>query len=290
MTDRRVVPITPLLLRYQRLAKGKEADRWEEARRFEQDPDGYLETFATDFGESVLHFSRYDNAGEGFHDPREEPDRIAADDWSNTFDLVKDLREPELTVTPIEDGNRVAVKSELLEDVPADNLKFRCIDYEPLIHRTTRSTWEDGRQAVGGVRIDLLLIAGEPELATVGELKIGDDKDPFFALFQALTGVAHLATEPQYRRIVRTYDEHQTLGTPAEPPQLDAYVLHHLPVAPDNDERRLCKRAAESFREQILTRQSVSRSVRRVAVLELDPDDKGEVKAAVRFACQLRSE
>ena len=290
MTDKRTVPTTPLLRRYQRLAKGREKDRWAEARLFEQDPADYLETFASEFEQSVETFATYDNADEGFYGKRKEPDRIAAEDHSNTYDLVKELMQPGFVVTPNEDGNRTLVSSELLADVPATDLRFRSIDRELVVHRTTHSTWDDGRQARGGVRIDLLMASGTPQLPAVGELKIGDDKDPFFALLQALTGAAHLATEPQYRRVVQTYGEAERLTPPTVPPQLDAYVLHFRPVEADNDERHLCKRAAEAFREQVLTYEPVSRSVRRLAVLELAFDQEGKVSAAVRFACQVRTQ
>jgi len=286
MNDKRVLPITPLLLRYQRLAKGRERDRWDEAGEFERDPDGYLEAFAEEFGQSVDQFGAYDNAAEPFYDKRDDPERVAADDHTNTYDLARELRSPGFVCTPVEYGPRTSVSDPLLQDVPASDLRFRYIDRELIVHRTTRSTWGDGRQAIGGVRIDLLLAGGTPELPAVGELKILDDKDPFFALLQVLAGVAHLATEPQYRRLVRTYDEEGRLSPPAEPPQLDAYVLHYKPVAPDNHERRLCKRAAEQFRDRVLTFEPVSRSVRRLAVLELDFGTDAEVQAAVRFAAE----
>ena len=228
----------------------------------------------------------YRNIEDPFYPERTPPKRKAAARASNTYDLVARLTTPDLVVTPIDSLSRLPAESKTLKDVPARDLAFRYIDRELLLHRTTSpATWEDKSRNRGGIRIDLLLAVGQdPATAVVGELKIATDKDPFFALIQALAGVAHLATPNQYERLTKRVAGGK-LFAPSSNPKLDAYVLFHN-SPPDNADRLLCKRAADAFAQRVLTYDAIGDAVRRVAALDLDLRGERGVGASVRFACQ----
>jgi hypothetical protein len=78
------------------------------------------------------------------------------------------------------------------------------VDYEVMPTRTKpATTFEDGRRSTSGIKADLLLIKrdGTP---VVSELKVtasSNDKDPFFALIQALALVSELVTPQQRARL-----------------------------------------------------------------------------------------
>jgi hypothetical protein len=118
----------------------------------------------------------------------------------------------------------------------------------------------------------------------VGELEIATDNDPFFALIQALASVAHLATPNQYERLTKRLAGGK-LFAPSSNPKLDAYVLFHN-SPPDNEDRLLCRRAADAFAQRVLTYDTIGGAVRRVAALDLYRRGERDVSANVRFACQ----
>jgi hypothetical protein len=84
-------------------------------------------------------------------------------------------------------------------------LNFRYVDCEIVPARTTGGTYADLGKGTTWVRLDQLLVAEHPVIA---EVKLRNDKNPFYALIQALTAAAELATRAQHQRLQRHYSQH----------------------------------------------------------------------------------
>jgi hypothetical protein len=94
MSSKRIIPITTIMRRYQRLRKLSQAERLNEAQRLVKQPD----ELAAEFAASVAHFAPYSNLKDHFYPPTRAK-REFADDVKYTNDLVLRL-EAQARLTP----------------------------------------------------------------------------------------------------------------------------------------------------------------------------------------------
>ncbi|MCA9123652.1 MAG: hypothetical protein H6822_02485 [Planctomycetaceae bacterium] len=165
------------------------------------------------FGESLRHFSRYENPNEPFCPPRKKHSIDAYYGKSQPFAkcLQAFLRR-----------NMTGHQLSLPDDAAAG---FSFVDYEISPFRTTGgAAFEDGKVgASGGGGVDLLLRDDGSGLPVVGEIKADTDRDLFLAFVQALTYAVELATPHQLLRLVTHYDAlncHDYGG-----PVVDIYII-----------------------------------------------------------------
>ena len=281
----RVIPLTPIMRRYQRLRVAAQAQRLAEAQRILDHPDELAVEFAT----SVRRFAAYRNTDEPFYDSaavRRRARHRPGAALERTNDVVLRLEElaPGEGLHPIDaEGRLTARDGDPVVDVPATSLAFEYADRELLVQRTmSPARWEDGRPNRGGVRLDALLANLTDRTPIVAELKVGRDNHAFFALVQALAGAAHLATPSQYERL-RNHVARGDLREPTDPPRLDVYVLFVDSVArgaylPD------LAAAAPEVAKRLLGFGEVTRSVRRIAGLDIELGAAGSLAARVRWA------
>jgi hypothetical protein len=288
MTATRIIPITPIMRRYQALRKLPQQQRAAEAKRLVEHPD----ELADEFVASVEHFTPYSNVDEPFY-PAERASREFAEDVKRTNDIVLRLAEQQHLVPVDAPRRRTDHDVETsVHPVPATQLAMNYLDRELLLQRTTSpAAWEDGTHNRGGVRLDVLLADAADRTPIVGELKLPGDMDPFFALVQALACAAHLVTPNQYQRM-RRHLHGVTLPELPGPPRIDVCVLFVSP--PDHDPARPPKgrymeeltTSAEALAPKLLAHDALAGTVRRIAGLGLNVDDTGAVAAEVRWAWQ----
>jgi hypothetical protein len=285
MSAERIIPITDIMRRYQKLRRMPQAARLEEARRLVE----YPEELAAEFAASVARFASYCNLNEQFYPTR--PKRQSAGELKRTNDLVLPLAAQK-RVIPVDAPDRALTHDgrPTVTAVAAEQLGADYVDRELLVQRTTSpAKWEDGRRNRGGVRLDVLLADIEDRTPIVAELKLRGDMDPFFALIQALTCAAHLATVNQYERMHR----HLPLGRFPErndAPRLDVWVLF-VDASGYKPGDRLegtnmdnLRSSAEALAPRLLAQDAISSSLRRIAGLATKLDEAGEVRADLRWA------
>jgi hypothetical protein len=291
MSGTRIIPVTPIMRRYQELRRMRQERRLAEARRLVAHP-GYL---AALFADSVADFTAYSNATDRFYPKR--PDHVPADEIKRTNDLVLRLLAQK-RISPVDAPGRLTAHDAgpSVIAVPADKLAMEYVDRELLLQRTTSpAKWDDGRHNRGGVRLDVLLADARDRTPVVGELKLPGDMDPFFALFQALACAAHLATPNQYERMRRHLPDGR-FPELSGAPRLDVCVLFIDP--PDYDPATLpkgrymadLKTCAEMLAPKLLAQDALAATVRRITALAVRAgDDKTKVSAEVRWAWQRRA-
>jgi hypothetical protein len=286
VTPKRIIPITPIMRRYQALRKMPQAQRLAEAERLVDNPAELAQEFAA----SVERFRPYRNVNDHFYPPARAK-RQFAEEVKRTNDLVLRLAD-QGELVPVESRTRVRVhapESSVIA-VPAQKLAMTYVDRELLVQRTTSpAEWEDGTHNRGGVRLDLLLADATDCTPVIGELKLPGDMDPFFALIQALACAAHLATPNQYERM-RRHLHRGTFPEPTEAPRVDASVLFvnpagHNPAQPPKG-RYMARlhAAADALAPKLLSHNSLTAAVRRITALDLALSETGEVTAEVRWA------
>lgn len=181
MEARRIIPITPIRKLYEFL-------------RDDFDVRGFREQLLQSFGnttrdliklcqDSFNSYSMYENCDEGWP-PTERTDLKNPTDLAqvrNTNDLIAILKN--------EDG------------LPC--LDYKYVTYELNPRRTSgRAIFDNGLPAtssgLGGIDVLLRSPKGAP---VIGEIKINDDADPFYAIIQSLTYAIETATLNQLNRI-----------------------------------------------------------------------------------------
>jgi hypothetical protein len=283
MTSGRIIPITPLMRRYQQLRTVGQHERLTEARRLLEHP----EELAAEFSASVQHFSAYRNVNEHFYDANAAKRRAQHEPGATlkrTNDLVLRLQAlaPGTGVHPVDSSDRLQADDGLC-DVPADDLAYEYADRELLTQRTTSpARWEDGTTNRGGVRLDVLLANLNDRMPIAAEVKVGRDMDPFFALVQALACAAHLATPNQYERL-RRHVFRGRFPEPAGAPRLDVYLLF-VDSSTHGSYMGHLTNAAPELAKRLLVLDEVAQSVRRIAGLDVALDGRDAVTAAVRWA------
>jgi hypothetical protein len=286
VSAKRIIPVTPIMRRYQALRKMSQHDRLAEAIRLIEHPAELADEFAA----SVAHFTPYCNVNEHFYPP-ERAQRDFAEDVKRTNDLVLRLADQGRVVPFDAEGRSTTHDADpSVTAVPAAHLAMTYVDRELLVQRTTSpAEWEDGTPNRGGVRLDVLLADAADRIPVVCELKLPGDMDPFFAVVQALACAAHLATPYQYERM-RRHLHRVKFPQLSGPPRLDVCVLFVDPVDYDPilppKERYMAdlKAAAETLAPRLLAQQALTTTVRRIAGLAMRLDDTGIVTAEVRWA------
>lgn len=303
--SKRIIPKTPIMLRYRALRKMSQAERLAEAKRLVAQP----EDLAAEFAASVAHFTSYSNLTDPFYpdpfyqnpfypDPfypeRRTPEYAA--EVKSTNDVVLPL-EAQKRLVPIDAPTRLLAHDAgtTVAAVPASSLAADYVDRELLVHRTTSpAEWEDGTRNVGGLRLDVLLADAADRTPIVAELKLPGDMDPFFALIQALACAAHLATTNQYERMRKQLPGGRFPELPGAP-RVDAWVLFkdpdgHTPGQPPRGRYMSdLKTAAEALAPALLTHEGIKASVRRIAGLGITVDAAEAVTADVRWAWESGS-
>ena len=169
------------------------------------------ETLAKMFEEDVEAFASYDNEGVPFHSGAQDRDKTSFSPKSKTRVVAQSL-------ITLMDG-------ETIEVAGRPDLNFRYVDREIVSARTPGATFRttDGkiRSADTLPKLDLLLANADDGTPIVGELKVGDDRDPFYALIQALAHASMLVTENQAKRLRTQYPD--TFSQDFE--RVDVYVV-----------------------------------------------------------------
>src|SRR4051794_33604063 len=101
MSGKRIIPITPIMRRYQALRKMSQAQRLAEAKHLVEQPA----ELADEFDASVAHFAPYKNVNDAFYPP-ERAKRDFAEDVKRTNDLVLRL-EHQQHVVPTDASGRL---------------------------------------------------------------------------------------------------------------------------------------------------------------------------------------
>jgi hypothetical protein len=179
--------------------------------------------------------------------------------------------------------------------VTARDLACDYVDRELVVQRTTSpAAWDDGASnRGGGTRLDILLADRADGTPIVGEVKLPGDRDPYYALIQALACASNLATPKQYERM----RNHLYLGRfPARPtpPRFDVFVLAvEAPGTegqpPKGRYQAELREAAEGLAPALLAQPDLARHVRRIATLRLTSRENG-IDAHVRLAWEAMSD
>jgi hypothetical protein len=288
MSAGRRIPVTDILRLYRRLRTAPQRKRLDQAEKFVADPGQLAKCFA----DSVTKFGPYDNVDHPFY-PKRPKHQPVTSKLQRTNDLVLRLEDvKELEPVPAEGS--MAEPPSGVRPVEADKLAFGYVDRELLVQRTeSPAKWSDGRKNGGGTRLDIVLVdvAGPVRVPIVAELKLPGDMDPFFALVQALTCTAHLATRNQYQRMRKHLKRGEFPDLPSEP-RLDVFVLMVVPPgqkksAPKGKYMPGLHRAAAELAPKLLAEPGIARSVRRIAELGVwleGPKGRKKVRANVRWA------
>lgn len=189
-------PLGELVQLYERMADkppvgrkpATQAERLKEAADLASNPIAVAEMFQRD----VDRFEPYDLPTEGFRSEDKDRDKRPFSGRSKTRVVAAMMAMGE---------GKVAVSGR-------DDLSFTYVDREIVSARTPggimRTVSGEERSPKTAPQLDLLL-AGEDGLPIAAELKVGDDRDPFYALIQALAHAAMLVTPNQLARLRRHY-------------------------------------------------------------------------------------
>ena len=286
----RTIPTTPLVRRYRELGRMSQAQRLTEARDVLERPD----ILAAEFADSVERFRAYDNAREHFYPPTRAV-RHAGAVVERTNDIVLALRDRG-GVDPVDATDRLTDHDAGpgVTAVSASDLGCDYVDRELVVQRrTSPAAWDDGASnRGGGTRLDVLLADRGDRTPIVGELKLPGDRDPYYALVQALACASNLATPNQYARM-RAHLPAGRFPAHGSPPRLDVFVLvveetgrEGLP--PKGRYANDLKLTAETLAPRLLAQPAIARHIRRIAIVRLVPAD-GVIGAHVRLAWETAS-
>jgi hypothetical protein len=278
---RKVIPATPMYLRYRFLAQTSKGERRAQAEYFADEKPKEL---AKQFGASVMHSEPYENVAESFVD---EPHALSAP----TPGRAKDTKEV---------ANRVASAGTVVPSEPADgsfgpapvapvtcpdavDLAFEYVERELTVTRTTNGVWEHGLSGASRLDLDLLLVSRGDRTPIAAEVKIGDDKDRYYALVQTLAAIASISTPNQCARMRKHLNHRGKFPeTLVQAPRLDLYLLFVDPDIRGDVQKRIAK-AVQTLAARLLHYNYVAWSVRRIVGLEVDSTN-GSVDAEVCFA------
>lgn len=180
-----------------------------------------LRKLAQRFRTSVRQFGSYNNADQEFHTNQGDPGDfdhsvVRPQDIPKTKDLTRRLfRQDGCTGSVVNDPS----------------LNFRLVDWEVPPARTTNgAVHADGRPFRRAKTLDWLLANATDNRLVIGEIKIRNDRDPFYALIQSLMYTAELVTDFQIQRLNNHYpqqfefSEDPDLGCRLAP-KADIYVI-----------------------------------------------------------------
>lgn len=258
---KRLIPLTPLRHFYRVIESACFDFRLQTATELLRKP-AIIQTLVR---KSSEHFALYQNSNEAFHNR-----------------AVSGLSPNQLS-SPVASSNLSSVIVAGNHSIPNyPSLDFDFVDYEVNPLRTTGSFFENGKSGnssgTGGV--DLLLAQRPDKFPIVGEVKVESDKDPFFALIQALTYAVELTTQPQRQRLNFAYGNQ--LKIHSDGPFIDIYVV--LVAYPKSKDRMECLRLTNELSQTLLKPSSpVAGLVRRIVCIETPPI-AGNIRFSVNFA------
>lgn len=194
----RTVPYTPMLRLYDEVCKINDEDRLTLAEYLVRRPQRLVD----DFLETVWVLEdRYDNT-EAMRVPRRGDD--GEDIWPEPR---RSKFYPEIA-----DGDDIADRLKrqgVLEVEGAPELSVEYADFELYVMRTTGGALFDRprfrkrapAKAGGALKVDVVMANRVDRTPVAAEVKVGDDKEPFSGLIQALTYLAHMVSPLQYKRL-----------------------------------------------------------------------------------------
>jgi hypothetical protein len=277
---KKVIPATPMYLRYRFFAQTSKTERRAQAEYFAYDQPGEL---ARQFAASVRHFESYENIAEPFVNA---PHALGAP----ALGRARDTKEV---------ANRVAAAGTVVPREPAGGrsgpapvgpvtcpaaaqLAFEYVERELTVTRTTNGVWEHGLPGATRLDLDLLLACAGDRTPIAAEVKIGDDADRYYALVQTLAAIASLATPNQGARLLRHLGARGRFPEGlAQAPRLDLYLLFVDGRTRGEVQRRI-EKAVDTLSARLLGFGAVAWFIRRIAGLEVDTTDGFD--ATVRFA------
>ena len=274
----RAIPLTDMRSLYY-LLKDFNSLEFHRSVALESGRNTALNALATRFRQSVERFSRYSNIEEAFYDEDvrqvlpivDNPPGITGTNSLTAF----------LTAQP---NNAVAI----LNGRP--DLNFRYVDREIIAARSPGGwQYENGNPATMGVRLDWLLKNVNDNHPIVAEIKIGNDKNPFFALIQLLTCAAEIVTGPQLQRLRTNYpntfniEANDENADVARIGSVDLYIV----LVGYNRRSRVRDELLEltiPVAEALAQHPDVTPYIRRIACLEATLQDNRELTFDVLFA------
>jgi hypothetical protein len=278
--EKKVIPATPMYLRYRCFAQTSKGERRAQAEYFAYDQPREL---ARQFAASVRHFETYDNVAEAFVNA---PHALAAPGQGRAGDTkeVANRVAAAGTVVPREpDGGRAGPAPVPPVTCPdASQLAFDYVERELTVTRTTNGIWEHGLAGASRLDLDLLLASASDRTPIGAEVKIGDDKDRYYALIQTLAAIASLATPNQCARLRQQLGHRGRFPEQlAQTPRVDLYLLF-IDSHTRGDVQLRIEKAVDTLTARLLGFDAVAWSVRRVVGLEVDTTSGFD--AEVRFA------
>ena len=257
------IPLTGMQKLYREMpfkGKGGSGARVEKADELLSDSGSLVESFQSSIDEAAEFFSD--------HDFGDEP----------LYPSPRKCKEPAGLTNSATFGCYLEKNRQNKWRVPGDgSLDFHYVDRELVSTRAPGERLKGGRSTRLGPRVDLLLAGatGRPILAEVKLTSKGSpDKDPFYALIQALASAAYLLPANQINRLAHdTHDKDDRLADNAS--QLDLYLI--IGRAPERSAHWFDLRdRAEELATKIAD--GIKQYVPTIAGLELDWDGRARAK------------
>lgn len=228
------------------------------------------------FRRSVERFRAYTNIGEPFYPerpPRRElPDPTRIDGIGGTLALTSLLKA-----------------AGAAEVVDHPELSFGFVDREIVPARTTgNAAFEDDERSTRVRRLDWLLAGTRDRLPIIAEVKVGGDKDPFYALIQLLMYAAELATPAQRARLERHYPGRFAFPAAAgeadeSGPVLDVYIVLSG-YNPRSGVRQQILETTNQLCRRLVAEPGVARYVRRIACLDVGLGSGNQLRFGTVFS------
>lgn len=233
------------------------------------------------FHRSVERFQNYANIEEPFYPerpPRKDlPDVTKIDSIGSTVSLTAFLKA-----------------AGIAEVVDSPELSFSFVDREVVPARTTgNAVFENDERSIRVRRPDWLLANAHDRLPIIAEVKVGNDKDPFYALIQLLMYAAELVTVSQLARLQRHYPQRFTLpaatGSEAgsSDPVLDLYIVLSS-YNPRSGVRQEILETTNQLCQRLVAETGISGYIRRIACLDVVLDKDKQLRFTKVFSYSNR--
>ncbi len=226
------------------------------------------------FQRSVERFGRYSNIDEPFYPDRparkELPGPEQIDSIAGTLSLTAFFKS--------------AASAQVIDN---SNLDFFFVDRELVPARTTgNAVFENDEPSIRVRRLDWLLVNAQDQLPIIAEVKVGNDKNPFYALMQLLMYAAELATPNQVARLQRHYPDR--FAVPASDgttrgPVLDAYIV----LSNYNSRSGIRQEILETTNQlcqRLVGEKAISTYIRRIACLDVTLDESRKLRFTKLFS------
>lgn len=233
------------------------------------------------FHRSVERFGEYTNIEEPFYPER--PPRKDLPDATKIDSIGGDL----CLTAFLKIGGTAEV-------VDSPELSFRFVDRQIVPARTTGNVvYENDERSIRGCRLDWLLANAHDRLPIIAEVKVGSDKDPFYALIQLLMYAAELVTVSQLARLQRHYPQRFTLPvmtgreTGSSDPVLDLYIVLSN-YNPRSGVRQEILETTNQLCQRLVAESGISRYIRRIACLDVVLDKEKQLRFTKVFSYSNR--